>query len=264
MKKYLLFAIALVFTIGNQAFAKNVKLRLGLNSGPTVDIFNSIKKDLAKDGVDLELVEFGDYKTPNLSLEDKSIDANAYQTSQYLKNFNENNKTHIVKYPGGDTWIAPYAVYSKKIKNIKDLKKGDRVGVPNDPANENRALKILEQNGIIKIKPDAGELATVADIIDNPKNIEFKEIDAAQLPRTLDEFTASFVNASYAVEAGLNILKDAILIEDAKTSKYGNFIAVRAGDEKDERVAKLVKHLQTKQVKAYILKDWKGALVPIW
>jgi D-methionine transport system substrate-binding protein len=232
------------------AFAAE-KITIGVTPFPHEDIMKVAKPLLAKEGYDLEIKEFNDYVQPNMALAEKQIDANFFQHIPYLENMDKEKGLNLV-------WVAkvhvePLGLYSKKIKSISELKAGDLIAVPNDPSNEARALRLLEKGGLIQLKAGDGELATVRDIAANPKKLKFREIDAAQLPRTLDDVAASVINANFAGEAGLVPSRDAILSE-GKDSPYANVIVVRAEDKDQPFVKALVKAVHSPEVRAYIEK----------
>ncbi|MFJ3671762.1 MetQ/NlpA family ABC transporter substrate-binding protein [Streptomyces sp. NPDC090106] len=228
---------------------------------PHAEILNYIKDNLAKKaGLDLEVKEVTDYVTPNTATEDGSVDANYFQTKPYLDDFNKKNGTHIV--PVVTVHLEPLGLYSKKVKSADDLKSGATVAVPNDASNEARALKLLADNGIITLKDGVGTEATPADITKNPKNLKFKELEAAQTPRSLDDVDAAVINGNYAIEADLSPAKDAILLESAKDNPYGNFLAVKDGNEDDPRVKKLEKLLTSDEVKKFIEDKYDGSVIP--
>ncbi len=214
---------------------------------------------LAKEGVDLQVVEFTDYVKPNLSLNDKEIDANFFQHKPYLDKFCKDRNLSLVSV--GTVHIEPMGVYSKKIKDLKELKDGAKVAIPNDPTNGGRALAILEKAGLLKLKEGVGVLATANDIVDNPRNLQITEAEAAMLPRTLDDVDIAVINSNFAMEAKLNPTKDALFIE-AKDSPYANIVAVRKGDENRPEIQKLMKALNSPEVKKFIEDKYKGAIIP--
>ncbi len=238
---------------------ESVVIKVGATPVPHAEILEEIKPVLKEQGIELEIVEFTDYVTPNLALESKEIDANFFQHLPYLDTFNRENNINLVSI--GQVHVEPLGVYSKKITSIEDLKDGARIAIPNDPTNEGRALILLANNGLIELKEDAGLEATPKDIVNNPKNIEFKEVEAAQLPRTLDDVDASVINTNYAIEAGLDLSKDA-LISEGKESPYANILVVRSEDEKNENLIKLLNALQSEEVKTFIETKYNGAVVP--
>ncbi|MET8568286.1 MetQ/NlpA family ABC transporter substrate-binding protein [Streptomyces sp. NPDC004783] len=227
---------------------------------PHAEILNYIKDNLAKkEGLDLQVKEVSDYVTPNTSTEDGSVGANFFQTKPYLDDFNKKRGTHIV--PVVDVHLEPLGLYSHKVKKADDLKSGATVAVPNDTANEARALQLLAANGLITLKDGAGTAATPADITKNPKNLKFKELEAAQTPRSLDDVDAAVVNGNYAIGAGLKPAEDALVLETAKGNPNSNLLAVKEGQENDPRVKKLVKLLTSPEVKKFIEDKYDGAVL---
>ncbi|MEU8651083.1 MetQ/NlpA family ABC transporter substrate-binding protein [Streptomyces sp. NPDC048737] len=227
---------------------------------PHAEILTFVKDELAKDaGLDLEVKEFTDYVTPNTATEDGSVGANYFQNQPYLDDFNKKNGTHIV--PVVTVHLEPLGLYSNKFKSVDDLKSGATVAVPNDTVNEARALKLLAANGLITLKDGAGNSATPADISKNPKNLKFKELEAAQTPRSLDDVDAAVINGNYAIEADLKPSKDALVLESATDNPYGNFLAVKEGDEDDPRVQKLAKLLTSAEVKKFIEDKYAGSVI---
>ncbi|MDQ0938122.1 MetQ/NlpA family ABC transporter substrate-binding protein [Streptomyces turgidiscabies] len=228
---------------------------------PHAEILTYVKDNLAKKaGLDLEVREFTDYVTPNTATEDGSVGANYFQNQPYLDDFNKKNGTHIV--PVVTVHLEPLGLYSHKVKSADTLKSGATIAVPNDSVNEARALKLLAANGIITLKDGVGNEATPADITKNPKNLEFKEIEAAQTPRSLDDVDAAVINGNYALEADLSPAKDALVSESPKNNPYGNFLAVKKGAEGDPRVAKLARLLTSAEVRKFIEDKYDGAVIP--
>lgn len=249
MKKILL-AVLITLISATSLFAASKTIIVGVTPFPHKDIMLIAKELLAKQGYNLVIKEFTDYVTPNTALAEKSLNANFFQHIPYLENMNKEKKL-------GLTWVAkvhiePLGLYSKKIKNLSDIKNGAQIAIPNDATNCARALRLLEKNGLIKVKK--GELITAKDIIDNPKKIKFRELDAAQLPRTLQDVDAAVINTNFAVEAKLVPSKDAIVIE-GKDSPYANVIAVREADKNNPEIKALVKAVNSKEAKAYIIKN---------
>ncbi|MFK0152908.1 MetQ/NlpA family ABC transporter substrate-binding protein [Streptomyces sp. NPDC090493] len=228
---------------------------------PHAEILDYIKDNLAKKaGLDLEVKEFQDYIVPNTATEDGSVDANYFQNKPYLDDFNKKRGTHIV--PVVTVHLEPLGLYSHKVKSVDALKSGATVAVPNDAVNEARALKLLAANGLITLKDGAGSEATPQDIAKNPKNLRFKEVEAAQTARSLDDVDAAVINGNYAISAGIKPAKDALVLESAKNSPYGNFLAVKKGNEKDPRVKKLAKLLTSPEVKKFIEDKYQGSVIP--
>lgn len=249
MKK-LVFALIIALLIPAAAFAAGKEIKIGVTPFPHKDIMNVVKQLVAKEGYDLKIVEFTDYVTPNTALAEKSLDANFFQHIPYLENTVKEKGLKL-------TWVAkihiePLGFYSKKISKIDDLKKGAQIAIPNDATNCARALRLLEKGGLIKVK--AGELVTARDITENPKNLKIRELDAAQLPRTLQDVDAAVINTNFAVEAGLIPAKDAIIIE-GKDSPYANVVAVREEDKDSDAIKALVKASNSKEVKEFINKE---------
>lgn len=228
---------------------------------PHAEILDYVKDNLAKKaGLDLEVKEFTDYVTPNTATEDGSVGANYFQNQPYLDDFNKKNGTHIV--PVVTVHLEPLGLYSHKVKKVDELKSGATVAVPNDTVNEARALKLLATNGIITLKDGAGNDATTKDIVKNPKNLKFKELEAAQTPRSLDDVDAAVINGNYAIESDLKPAEDALVLESATNNPYGNFLAVKKGNESDPRVKKLAKLLTSPEVKKFIEDKYAGSVIP--
>lgn len=249
MKKYFLLLVSLLFSV-SFAFAGGKKIVVGVTPFPHKDIMHVVQTELVKDGYELVIREFTDYVQPNIALQNGALDANFFQHIPYLENMNKEENLDLV-------WIAkvhiePLGLYSRKIKNLKELKKGDRLAVPNDPTNEARALRLLEANGLIKI--GKGELVTVRDITENPSGVKILELEAAQLPRVLSDVKAAVINTNFAAEAGLVPSRDAIVIE-GKDSPYANVVAVRKSDVNTAAIQALKKACNSQAVKNYIEKN---------
>ncbi|MFE5405065.1 MetQ/NlpA family ABC transporter substrate-binding protein [Streptomyces sp. NPDC056580] len=228
---------------------------------PHAEILNFVKKNLAKKaGLDLEVKEFTDYITPNTATEDGSVDANYFQNQPYLDDFNKKRGTHIA--PVVTVHLEPLGLYSHKVKKVDALKSGATIAVPNDAVNEARALKLLAGNGLITLKDGVGTEATPQDITKNPKKLQFKEVEAAQTARSLDDVDAAVINGNYAISSGIKPAKEALVLESAKNSPYGNFLAVKEGNEKDPRVKKLAKLLTSPEVKKFIEDKYQGSVIP--
>ncbi|GAA2942522.1 MULTISPECIES: MetQ/NlpA family ABC transporter substrate-binding protein [Streptomycetaceae] len=227
---------------------------------PHADILNYVRKNLAdKAGLKLEVKEFTDYVLPNTATESGQVDANFFQHKPYLDDFNKKNSTHIV--PVVNVHLEPLGLYSKKVKDIKDLKAGQTVAVPNDTTNEGRALQLLAENGLITLKDGVGTDAKLSDITDK-KGLEFKELEAATVPRALNDVDAAVINGNYAIEADLQPGKDSLVLESADGNPYANFLAVKEGNEKDARVQKLAKLLNSDEVKKHIEDTYQGSIIP--
>jgi D-methionine transport system substrate-binding protein len=228
---------------------------------PHAEILNYVKDNLAKKaGLDLEVKEFTDYVTPNTATEDGSVGANYFQTEPYLADFNKKNGTHLKSV--ASVHLEPLGLYSKKADKADDLKSGATIALPNDTVTEARALQLLASQGLITLKDGAGNSATTADITKNPKNLEFKELEAAQTPRSLNDVDAAVINGNYALEADLKPAKDALVLESAKDNPNVNLLVVKEGQEDDPRVQKLAKLLTSPEVKKFIEDHYAGSVLP--
>ncbi|MBB6096934.1 D-methionine transport system substrate-binding protein [Deinobacterium chartae] len=255
MKKFLIVSATLL--AASSALAST--LRVGATPVPHAEILEVVKPLLAKQGITLEVREFTDYVQPNLALADKSLDANFFQHVPYLDEFQKNRPLNLVSV--GQVHVEPIGVYSRKLKKLSQIKNGATIAIPNDPSNSGRALKLLERAGLVKLNPKAGIKATVLDITFNPRKLKFRELEAAQLPRVLADVDAAVINTNYALEADLNPVKDSLFLE-GKSSPYANILTVRAADRNNPDILKLVKALQSPEVKAFIRKKYAGAVVP--
>lgn len=226
---------------------------------PHAEILKQVQPILAKEGVKLEIKVFADYVQPNTQVAEKNIDLNYFQTKPYLDAFNHEHGTDLVPIVG--VHIEPFGAYSRKIKRIDQLPDGATVALPNDPSNDSRALLLLAKNGLITLKDPANSLATLKDITANPKHLQFKELEAAMLPRTLDEVDLALINTNYALAAGLNPTRDALLIE-SKDSPYVNYLVGRPDNRNDPRVQKLAQALTSPAIKAFIERKYQGAVLP--
>ncbi|MGW5394275.1 MetQ/NlpA family ABC transporter substrate-binding protein [Streptomyces koyangensis] len=236
-------------------------LVVGATPTPAGEILDYVKKNLAKDaGLDLDIKEFTDYVLPNTALQEGTLDANLYQHKPYLDEFNQSKGTELVALD--EVYLPPTGVYSEKVKDIADLRKGATVAVPNDVTNEGRALNLLAEEGLIELKKGAGADASPSDIAKNPRNITIKELDPAQLPRSLSDVDAAAINNNFALDAGLDPRKDAILLEKSEDNPYNNVLAVKKGNENDPRVKKLAELLTSPEVKKFIEDTYKGSVIP--
>jgi D-methionine transport system substrate-binding protein len=234
-------------------------IKIAVTAGPHAQIAEVAKKVAERDGVKLQIVEFNDYIQPNAALDAGDVQANSYQHLPFLQSQIQARGYKISAV--GETVTFPMGFYSKKFKSLADLPKGAKVGIQNDPSNSGRALSLLQKYGVIKLKSTAGISATVLDVTENVKGIQLVQIEAAQLPRSLDDLDASAINTNYAVQANLVPTRDAIAIEDAK-SPYANLIAVRTQDAGKPWAAKLVKAFQSPEVKAFVQANFSGSMVP--
>ncbi|MGW2280964.1 MetQ/NlpA family ABC transporter substrate-binding protein [Streptomyces sp. NPDC001770] len=235
-------------------------LVVGASPTPHADILDFVKKNLAaKAGLKLEVKEFTDYVLPNTATENGQIDANFFQHKPYLDDFNKKNGTHLV--PVVNVHLEPLGLYSKKAKSVSDITSGQTIAVPNDTTNEGRALLLLADQGLITLKAGVGTDAKLSDITD-AKGLKFKELEAATVPRALDDVDAAVINGNYAIEAKLTPSKDALAIEKAEGNPYANILVVKKGGEKDPRVEKLAKLLNSDEVKKFIEDTYKGSVIP--
>lgn len=244
---------------GGTETTKNTVVTVAATPVPHSEILNEIKPLLAKEGIDLKIIEFTDYVKPNLALADKEVDATFHQHLPFLEKFNAEHNTNLIS--AGNVHIEPMGVYSHKIKTLSDLSLKAKVAIPNDPSNGGRALLILQAAGLIKLKDGGTVSSTVQYITDNPKQLQFSELDAAQVPRAIDDVDIAVINTNFALEAGLNPLKDSLFLE-AKDSPYANILAIRVGDESRPEIQKLLKALQSPEVKKFIEDKYKGAILP--
>jgi len=235
--------------------------KIGVTAGPHAQILEQVKKVAEKDGLKIQIVEFTDYLQPNAALAAGDLDANSFQHQPYLDNQNRDRGYRLVTVASTVTY--PIGIYSKKVKSLADLAPGSQVAIPNDPTNGGRVLLLLEKKGLIKLRANVGLKASPLDIVDNPKRLKIKEIDAAQLPRTLDDVDAAAINSNFALEAGLNPLKDSIAIEEAK-SPYVNVIAVREKDKDAHWVHVLVNAYHSAEVKKFVETQFKGSVIASW
>jgi D-methionine transport system substrate-binding protein len=235
-------------------------LKVGVSPVPHAEILNYVKDNLAAaEGLKLEVVEFNDYIQPNVALSEKQIGANYFQHIPYL---DEEVAAKGYKFTAlKPVHIEPLGLYSKKVKTLAEVPAGGVVALPNDPSNSGRALNLLAKNGLITLEDGVGVKATEKDIATNPKNLSFKSLEAAQLPRSLEDTAVSVINGNYAIETGLQPAKDALALEDGQDNPYANLLVVRTGDENDPRVVKLEKLLHSAEVKKFIADKYQGSVL---
>ncbi len=255
-----LFAIAAVIVASVSASAAET-LSVASTPVPHGDILRLIKPDLEKAGYELKIVEFSDFVSPNLALDAGEVDANYYQHQPFLDATVQSRRLRITSVK--PIHILPMAAYSKRIERIANLKNGARVSIPNDPSNGGRALLLLQDAGVIKLRDGVGTSATVLDIISNPKGIRIIEVEAAQVPRTLDDVDLAVVNSNYAIGVGLNPVTDSIYLE-SKQSPYAVVVATRKGNEDNAKIEALTKALTSQKVKDFMIKQYKGGVVPVF
>ncbi len=255
MKKLLLSVAALALSFSSNAAET---LTIGATPVPHVEILEVVKPNLKSQGIDLKIVEFNDYVQPNTSVSDKLLDLNFFQHRPYLDSFIKDHGSDLVEV--GGIHIEPIGFYSHKIKDLKDLKKGATIAIPNDPTNGGRALLLLQTAGLITLEDPKSISATPLDIKDNKLNLNIKELEAPQLPRSLDDVDGAIINTNYAIDAGLNPLKDALFIENAD-SPYVNVVVGNSQSVKKDSVKALLKALQSDKVKKFINDKYNGAVV---
>jgi D-methionine transport system substrate-binding protein len=234
-------------------------LSVAATAVPHAEILKQARPILAKEGINLDIKVFADYVQPNTQVLEKSVDVNYFQSKPYLDEFNRQHGTNLTVVTG--VHIEPFGAYSRKIKSIDDLPDGATVSLPNDPSNGGRALLLIAKHGLITLKDPNSPISTPKDVIANPKRLKFRELEAAILPRTLDEVDLALINTNYALAAGLNPVKDALLIED-KDSPYVNVLVSRVDNKDDPRVQALAKALTSPQVRQYIEQQYHGAVLP--
>ncbi|WP_422910708.1 MetQ/NlpA family ABC transporter substrate-binding protein [Pseudomonas sp. MAC6] len=254
MKK-LIAAVAALAAFSAQAES----LSVAATAVPHAEILEFVKPALAKEGVELNIKVFTDYVQPNVQVAEQRLDANFFQHQPYLDEFNKSRGTELVSVAG--VHVEPFGAYSSKHKNLNELPQGANVVIPNDATNGGRALLLLQKAGVLTLKPEAGILATPKDIVENPKAIKVRELEAATLPRVLTQVDLALINTNYALEAKLNPTKDALAIEGSD-SPYVNILVARADNKDNAALQKLAKALNSAEVKAFIAEKYQGAVVP--
>lgn len=255
--KRILLALAAFMSFSVQAQT----LQVAATPVPHAEILEFVKPMLAEQGVDLQIRVFTDYVQPNTQVAEGRMDANFFQHQPYLDEFNRNKGSVLVSVTG--VHVEPFGVYSQKIKDLAELKNGAQVAIPNDATNGGRALLLLQQAGVITLKEDAGITAMPRDIAENPKKLRIRELEAATLPRVLNQVDAALINTNYALEAGLNPMQDALAIEGAD-SPYVNILVAREDSLNNEALQKLATALKSEEVKQFILEAYQGAVVPVF
>ena len=251
--------------VGCGSSADDKVIKIGVTPKPHKEIVEAAVPLLEKEGYKVEITEFNDYVQPNTAVEEGSLDCNFFQHTPYLNEQVESRGLHLKSV--SSIHLEPMGLFSKKIKSLDELQDGATIAVPNDPSNEARALKLLAANGVIKIKD--GELVTPADITEdgNPKNLNFSELEAAAVPRAVDDVDAAVINGNYAIEAGFNVLTDAIIKEDKDSEAakpYANIVVVKEGNENQEKIQALIKALKSDDVKEFINKEYNGSVIPVF
>jgi len=256
----ILLALMLMIALSACPGKKDNELSVGASPVPHAEMLNLIKDDLAKDGYTLKVIEFTDYVQPNMAVISGDIDANFFQHLPYLESNPEWTEKLVSAF---GVHIEPFGLYSLKFDSIDELPNGASIAIPNDPTNGGRALLLLEAYNLIKLRDDAGLSATSRDIADNPKNFRFMELEAAQLPRSLQDVDAATINGNYAMEAGFYPLYDSLIVEGAE-SPYVNIVVVQKGKENDGKINALKKALLSDKVKEFITNTYNGGVAPIF
>lgn len=275
MKKFFAILLAGVLTVGLAACGgsddaaatddnqETITLKIGASPTPHAEILNAAKDELAAKGINLEVVEFTDYVQPNLATESGDLDANYFQHTPYLEQFNKEQGTHLVSI--GAVHFEPMSIFGGTVTDLKNIPEGTKVGIPNDATNGGRALLLLEANGLIKLNPDAGVTATKLDITENPLNLEIVEMEAAQLPLSLGDLGFAAINANYALQNDLTV-DDALATEDAESvaaKTYGNVVVVKEGNENLPGLAELMEVLHSQTIVDFINNTYNGAVAPM-
>lgn len=272
-KRFLTLGLAFTLLVGSvgcgskavdDSKSEDKVITVGASVSPHAEILEVAKANLEKEGYTLKIVEYNDYVLPNTALESGELDANYFQHQPYLDDFNKENSTNIVS--AGSVHFEPFGIYAGKSNDIKALKEGSVVAVPNDTTNEARALLLLESQGLIKLKEGSGLSATILDIESNPLKLDIKEIEAAQIVRSLQDVDIACVNGNYAIDGGLSV-KDALAVESADSlaaETYANIIAVKAGTEESDKTKALMSAILSDDVRKYIEDTYSGAVLPVF
>lgn len=261
LHKRLFIQAALAAAVTAGAFSAHAQdtIKVGVTAGPHAQVMEHVKQVAAQNGLNIQIIEFSDYVQPNAALAAGDLHANSYQHAPYLDAQVQDRGYKLVKL--ANTVNFPIGLYSKKIKKLDELKQGAKFGIPNDPTNGGRVLLLLQDQGLIKLKPNAGLKATPLDVVANPKKLKFVELDAAQLARSLDDLDASAINTNFAISAGLNPKQDAIAMERAD-SPYVNLLVVREADKNTAWATQLVKAYQSASTRAFVEKQFQGSVLP--
>lgn len=250
--------------VGEEKSPELTEITVGASPAPHGEILEAAKPLLEKEGYSLKIVEYTDYVQPNIALEDGELDANYFQHLPYLEQFNKEQGTHLVS--AGAIHYEPFGIYGGKVSSLDELSEGATVAVPNDTTNEARALLLLEAQGLLKLKEGAGLDATRNDIEENPLNLDILEVEAAQIPLSLQDVDIAVINGNYAIDAGLKV-SDALAVEASDSEAavtYGNVVAVREGDEENEKTKALLDALKSDEVKSFIEDSYDGAVVVLF
>ena len=253
-------------TLSAQSEFEGEKVTVGIVSGPAEDVWEVVVDKAAADGIEVELVLFNDYVQPNISLADGSIDLNAFQHIAFLEDWNKANDEDLTNI--GFTFVSPMAAYSEKLSSLDDLQDGDTIAIPNDPTNGGRAILGLEIAGVIEVDDAAGYLPTLDDITENPKNIKFEELDAAQLPLILPDVAAAFINLNFATDAGLTLVEDAVFIDadhpEQLSEAYRNSIVAQSENSENPLLLQIVAYYQTVEVAQALYDTTNNGDKPAW
>ncbi|MCL1632693.1 MetQ/NlpA family ABC transporter substrate-binding protein [Sporolactobacillus sp. CPB3-1] len=267
--KCLLIGVILIMTFALSACGNSTSgelstkgLTVGVTGGPHEQIMEQVAKLAKKDGLTIHIKVFNDYNQPNTALDDGDLDASSYETLPFLKAQVKDRGYKITEV--FKTVALPMGIYSNKIKDLKDLKNGDKIAIPNDPSSQPRSLTLLEKAGVIKMKPGTQRTGSTRDIISNPKKIKFVSMDPAQITAHLDEVTAAAINSNFAMGSGLTILKDSIYHESLTNNSYPNYFVVRNENKNDKVVKQIEKYYHSEQIESYIRKTFSGSVVPAW
>jgi len=258
---FLVLLLIGILALGSSIVAAQTVLKVGATPVPHAEVLEFVKPYLAAEGIDLQVVIFNDYVLPNLALADGELDANYFQHIPYLETFSADHRLNLevlVK-----VHVEPIGLYSSRIKSVDELETGATIAIPNDVTNGGRALLLLQEAGLITLRAGAGLEATVLDIAENPKRLRFQELEAAMLPRALPDVDAAVINTNFALEGGLNPIRDALVMEGAE-SPYANIVAVRQGDTASPALQKLAEALTRPEVREFILETYGGAVVPVF
>lgn len=246
---------------GSQSAAQPEKeIKIGATAGPHAEVVEAVAKEAEKQGIKIKVVEFSDYITPDKALADGDVDLVSYQHKPFLDNFNKQNGTDLTAI--GNTILMRMGIYSNKVKSVDQLQDGAVVAIPNDPTNGGRGLALLQRAGVIKLKDGVGFKATPADVVENPKHLQFKEIEAAQLPRSLDDVDAAVITMNYVMSAGLNVKEQGIYLEPKDEPLAVMILAARSKDKDNGTYKKIAELFHSDGVKQFIDEKYKGTIVP--
>ena len=262
MKKLAAVLLCAALALPSLAGAETVKIKVGASPTPHAELLKVANEVLKPQGYEIEIVEYADYVQPNMALEAKELDANYFQHKPYLDDFMKEKGVALVSL--GTVHYEPFGIYAGKTKSLDDLKDGAVVAVPNDTTNEARALLLLQDKGLLKLKDGAGLTATRRDILENPRKLKIEELEAAQLVRALPDVDIAVINGNYAILGGLKV-KDALAAESADSiaaTTYANIVAIRKGDEQRPELQALLNALRSDKVKEYMIKTYEGAVLP--